>query len=208
MAMKTDWSMARGIASGRASRLVGDDVNGLQANGETPALLLVDDESSVEKLAPDLTARGLRVEAAHTTAHAVDLARRDTFRYAITALRLPDASGLRLVRALLAIDPTIRVVVLTGYPSIQTAVEAIKLGAVYYLAKPASADQLIAALHRDQGDPGVPLGDKPMSMHRLAWEYMSQVLHENNGNISATARALAIHRRTLQRKLRKRPVSA
>jgi two-component system response regulator RegA len=125
--------------------------------------------------------------------------------------RLPALShgaGLHLVRALLAIDPAMRVVVFTGYPSIETAVEAIKLGAVHYLVKPASADQLIAALHRDQGDPGVPLGDKPLSMHRLAWEYISHVLHENNGNISATARVLAIHRRTLQRKLRKHPIAA
>jgi two-component system response regulator RegA len=171
-------------------------------------LLLVDDEPSVQKLAPALAARGLRVETASTVAGAQTLARAHSFRYAITALRLPDASGLHLVRALLAIDPAMRVVVFTGYPSIETAVEAIKLGAVHYLVKPASADQLIAALHRDQGDPGVPLGDKPLSMHRLAWEYISHVLHENNGNISATARVLAIHRRTLQRKLRKHPIAA
>jgi two-component system response regulator RegA len=184
-------------------------VNGpLRSSVGDSALLLIDDEPSVQKLAPALAARGLRVETAHTVAAATALAREHAFRYAITALRLPDDSGLRLVRALLAIDPTMRVVVLTGYPSIQTAVEAIKLGAVYYLVKPASADQVITALHRDHGDPGVPLGDKPMSMHRLAWEYISHVLHENNGNISATARALEIHRRTLQRKLRKRPAAA
>jgi two-component system response regulator RegA len=183
-------------------------MNGPQPNGEASALLLVDDEVNVNSLAPALAARGLNVEAAHTVAGAVTLARKHSFRYAITALRLPDDSGLRLVRVLLEIDPATRVLVLTAYPSIETAVEAIKLGAVYYLVKPATADQLIAALHRDEGDSGLPVGDKPMSMHRLAWEYISHVLHQNNGNISATARALAIHRRTLQRKLRKRPVAA
>jgi two-component system response regulator RegA len=204
--MKADWTMT--ARPGRATRLGEGDMNDLQADGEASTLLLVDDESSVQKLAPALAARGLRVEVTHTVAAAVALARQRGLRYAITALRLPDDSGLRLVRALLAIDPTMRVVVLTGYPSIQTAVEAIKLGAVHYLVKPASADQLIAALHRDHGDPGVPVADKPLSMHRLAWEYITHVLHENNGNISATARALDIHRRTLQRKLRKRPIAA
>jgi two-component system response regulator RegA len=180
----------------------------MQSTDGEATLLLVDDEPSVQGLAPALAARGLRVETASTVAGALSLARAHAFRYAITALRLPDASGLQLVRALLAIDPAMRIVVFTGYPSIQTAVEAIKLGAVHYLVKPASPDQLIAALHRDQGDAGVPVGDKPLSMHRLAWEYMSHVLQENNGNISATARVLDIHRRTLQRKLRKRPIAA
>ena len=180
----------------------------MQSTDGAAALLLVDDEPSVQKLAPALAAHGLQVETASTVAGAIGLARAHAFRYAITALRLPDASGLQLVRALLAIDPAMRVLVFTGYPSIQTAVEAIKLGAVHYLAKPASADQLIAALHRDEGDAGVPVGDKPLSMHRVAWEYISHVLQENNGNISATARVLDIHRRTLQRKLRKRPIAA
>lgn len=206
--MKGDWTMAvRGDPVGRAGAKK-TDTNGPPLDGEASALLLVDDEASVNNLAPALTERGLNVEAAHTVAGAIALARQHSFRYAITALRLPDDSGLRLVRALLAIDPATRVVVLTAYPSIETAVEAIKLGAVYYLVKPATAGQLIAALHRDEGDPGLPIGDQPMSMHRLAWEYISRVLHQNNGNISATARALAIHRRTLQRKLRKRPVAA
>ena len=116
----------------------------MQSTDGAAALLLVDDEPSVQKLAPALAAHGLQVETASTVAGAVSLARAHAFRYAITALRLPDASGLQLVRALLAIDPAMRVLVFTGYPSIQTAVEAIKLGAVHYLVKPASPDQLIA----------------------------------------------------------------
>lgn len=178
-------------------------------NGDDRTLLLADsDENLCASLAPALAARGFDVELAHTAERAMRIAARRPPRYAIVALKLPDISGLRLVSDLVALDPGMRIVVLTSYPSIQTAVEAIKLGAVHYLPKPANADQLIAALHHDHGDADVPVGDKPMSMHRIAWEYISHVLHENNGNISATARALAIHRRTLQRKLRKRPVRA
>ena len=181
----------------------------LSGNGDDKTLLLADsDQNLCESLAPALAARGFDVQVAPTAEQAMLLANRLRFRYAIVALKLPDISGLRLLSDLVALDSGLRIVVLTSYPSIQTAVEAIKLGAVHYLPKPANADQLVAALHRDRGDANVPLGDKPMSMHRIAWEYMSHVLHENNGNISATARALAIHRRTLQRKLRKRPVRA
>jgi two-component system, response regulator RegA len=106
---------------------------------------------------------------------------------------------------LLALDPHLRIVVLTGYPSIRTAVEAIKLGATDYLAKPANADKVVSALHRDRGNDSVPLGRKQMSVHRAEWKYISHVLRENIGNISASARALSMDRRTLQRKLRKRP---
>ena len=178
---------------------------GPSGNGERCTLLLVDAKDVCETLAPELRARGLQVEVAHTAGTAMTLARQRTFRYAVVALKLPDASGLRLLKDLLGFDSWLRVVIMTTYPSIQTAVEAIKLGAAYYLPKPATADQLITALHRDHGDAGVPIGSRPMSMHRAAWEYISHVLHENNGNVSATARALAIHRRTLQRKLQKRP---
>jgi two-component system response regulator RegA len=112
---------------------------------------------------------------------------------------------LKLVSALLALDARMRIVVLTAYPSIRTAVEAIKLGATDYLAKPANADEVVAALGRDHGNDSVPIGKKPMSVHRAEWEYINQVLREKDGNISATARALSMDRRTLQRKLRKRP---
>jgi two-component system, response regulator RegA len=93
----------------------------------------------------------------------------------------------------------------TSYPSIRTAADAIKLGAIDYLAKPASADEVVLAPYRDRGDDRVPVSKRPMSGHRAAWEHISRVPHANDGNISATARALAIDRRTLQRKLRKRP---
>ena len=171
-----------------------------------PSLLLVDDDTALcDVLATALAAHGFQVRVAHTAEQASRLADDDPPQYAVIALKLPDASGLKLVSALLALDPRMRIVVLTAYPSIRTAVEAIKLGAIDYLAKPANAEELISALHRDHGNDSVPLGKKPMSVHRAEWEYISHVLRENKGNISASARALSMDRRTLQRKLRKRP---
>jgi two-component system response regulator RegA len=171
-----------------------------------PSLLLVDDDTALcEVLAGTLNVQGFQVRVAHTAKQASRLADDDPPQYAVIALKLPDASGLKLVSALLALDPRMRIVILTGYPSIRTAVEAIKLGATDYLAKPANVDEVISALHRDKGNDSVPLGKKPMSVHRAEWEYISHVLRENNGNISASARALSMDRRTLQRKLRKRP---
>jgi two-component system response regulator RegA len=97
-------------------------------------------------------------------------------------------------------------VVLTGYSSIATAVEAIKLGAINYLCKPADADDVMAAFEHPDADPNVELADNPPSINRITWEHIQKVLQEHDGNISATARALGMHRRTLQRKLQKRPV--
>ena len=89
--------------------------------------------------------------------------------------------------------------------SIATAVEAIKLGAVHYLAKPADADEILASLHKDEGDASVPVSENPLTVKRLEWEHLQKVLAECDGNISAAARKLRMHRRTLQRKLAKRP---
>ena len=97
------------------------------------------------------------------------------------------------------------IVILTGYASIATAVEAIKLGAVHYLAKPADADEILASLHKDEGDASVPVSENPLTVKRLEWEHLQKVLSECDGNISAAARKLRMHRRTLQRKLAKRP---
>jgi len=96
-------------------------------------------------------------------------------------------------------------VVLTGYASIATAVEAVKLGATHYLAKPANANEIVAALNRTEGDASTPLSSAPLSVDRMEWEHIQRVLTEQDGNISATARALNMHRRTLQRKLGKFP---
>jgi len=121
-------------------------------------------------------------------------------------LRISHESGLSLVRYLHELDANTRIVVLTGYASIATAVEAIKLGAIHYLTKPADADEIVIALHRVEGDPSVEIKDKPLSVRRLEWEHLQKVLIEHGDNISAAARALGMHRRTLQRKLEKRPV--
>ena len=95
--------------------------------------------------------------------------------------------------------------VLTGFASVTTAIEAIKLGAVHYLAKPVDADEVVAAFGRTEGDIGAAINDAPLSVDRLEWEHIQRILNEHEGNISATARALNMHRRTLQRKLSKRP---
>jgi two-component system response regulator RegA len=95
---------------------------------------------------------------------------------------------------------------LTGYASVATAVESIKLGAVHYLTKPATADEVVAALGREEGDASVEPSGQPLSVKRLEWEHLQKVLTEHHGNISAAARALNMHRRTLQRKLAKHPV--
>ncbi len=122
-------------------------------------------------------------------------------------LNLNGSSGLALIPQLLAINPACRIVVLTGYASITTAVDAIKLGAVQYLAKPVEIEAILAAFESDD-DPDLEMvaPDEPLSVDRLEWEHIQRVLNENDGNISATARALKMHRRTLQRKLSKRPV--
>jgi two-component system response regulator RegA len=119
---------------------------------------------------------------------------------------MPDQSGLTLVSKLKALHEQTKILVLTGYASIATAVEAIKLGAVYYLSKPADADDIVAAFHHDMGNESAPVNEKLLSVNRLEWEYINRVLSENHGNVSVTARALGMHRRTLQRKLSKRPV--
>jgi two-component system, response regulator RegA len=118
---------------------------------------------------------------------------------------MPGGSGLELVTGLSALDHRIKIVVLTGYASIATAVEAIKLGATHYLTKPVDADEIIAAFGREQGDARTPVVETPVSVERLAWEHIQRVLMECHGNISAAARRLGMHRRTLQRKLGKYP---
>jgi two-component system response regulator RegA len=180
-----------------------------QTPGHRLSLLIADSDVVLCKtLENKLGERGFKVHMAQTAKAASEIVRENMPQYAVVALKLPDASGLKLVSLIRDLVPSARIVVLAIYPSIRTAVEAIKLGAIDYLAKPTSADEVVAALYRDRGDDSVPVGKKPMSVHRAAWEYISRVLHDNDGNISATARALSIDRRTLQRKLRKRPGGA
>jgi two-component system response regulator RegA len=176
-------------------------------NNTQPSVLVVDDdEVFCEVLADALTDRGYLVATAHDIAKGLLQARRTDPEYAVIDLRIGQESGLVLAEKLHAMDENTRIVMLTGYASIATAVGGIKLGAVHYLAKPADADEILAALHKDEGDSSVPVSDNPLTVKRLEWEHLQKVLNECDGNISAAARKLRMHRRTLQRKLSKRPV--
>lgn len=169
-------------------------------------LLLDDDPAFAAALAQALRRRGHQVSVAHDGDTALALAAEADFDAAVLDLRLAADSGLRLIAPLKAAQPELRILLLTGYASIATAVEAIKLGAVHYLAKPAGVEEILAALGRESGDADAMAAEEPMSVDRLEWEHIQKVLAENEGNLSATARALKMHRRTLQRKLSKRPV--
>jgi two-component system response regulator RegA len=174
---------------------------------DRPTLLIVDDDLTFcSVLAKAMTRRGFNVTCAHTVDQATECAEACMPEYAVVDLRLPGVSGLALVEKLKALDPGTRIVMLTGYASIATAVEAIKLGATHYLAKPVDVDEIMAAFERTSGDAEVQISAHPLSVGRLEWEYIQRVLNENKGNISVTARILNMHRRTLQRKLTKNPV--
>jgi two-component system, response regulator RegA len=169
-------------------------------------LLVEDDPVFLATLAQALRRRGHVVDAAAEPVAALALASRMPPDAAVIDLKLGEATGLSLVAPLKALRADMRILLLTGYASIATAVEAIKLGATHYLPKPADADEVLAALGREAGDAEIAPPDEPMSVDRLEWEHIQKVLTEHEGNISATARALKMHRRTLQRKLMKKPV--
>jgi two-component system response regulator RegA len=169
--------------------------------------LLVDDDAVFrERLARALRKRGHEVRTAADADEALALARVESPERAVVDLRMPGRSGLELVRLLRAIDPATQVVVLTGYGSIATAIDAIRLGATYYLPKPADADEVVAAFSRgaapvDTTDPDL----QAPSLARAEWEHIQRVLADVAGNISEAARRLGMHRRSLQRKLQKLP---
>lgn len=172
-------------------------------------ILVVDDDPAyAEGLARALRRRGHQAFTAPDGPAALQVADHQALDAAILDLRLAEDSGLRLIAPLLARQADLRILLLTGYASIATAVEAVKLGAVHYLPKPAEVKDILTALGRAAGDPECPPPEQPMSVERLEWEHIQQVLTEHDGNISATARALKMHRRTLQRKLAKRPARA
>lgn len=171
-------------------------------------ILIVDDDAAFRQaLSRAFQRRGLLPLQAGNAAEALAAVREQVPEACVLDLRIGQDSGLRLLPELLALVPDLEVVVLTGYASIATAVEAVKLGAIDYLPKPADADEILAALRGEGGvDPGAVQDTPPMSVDRLEWEHIQKVLAEHNGNVSETARSLGMHRRTLQRKLQKRPV--
>jgi two-component system response regulator RegA len=170
--------------------------------------LIIDDDPSFNAiLVRTLERRGHPARGAQDAASALEAARASQPGRIVLDLNLNGTSGLALIPQLLAINPDCRIVVLTGYASIATAVDAVKLGAIQYLAKPVEIEAILSAFDDDDGpDFDLPASDEPLSVDRLEWEHIQRVLNENDGNISATARALKMHRRTLQRKLSKRPV--
>lgn len=171
-------------------------------------LLVDDDETFCQVLSRALKKRGFQVSLACNAEEAQLAVEQDPPDFAVIDLKLPGASGLKLISQLKRANPDMRIVVLTGYSSVATAVEAIKLGATYYLNKPADVDSIVAAFYHDCGEETAPVLEKPISVNRLEWEHISRVLLEQEGNISATARQLGMHRRTLQRKLSKHPVKS
>lgn len=169
-------------------------------------LLLDDDDVFASRLARALAARGFEVTRAATAAEALAHARHESPEFALVDLRLPDGHGLDVVAALHAIDQTTKIVVLTGYGAIATAVESLRRGAADYLTKPVDADQVTAALEKGEAtsDPA-PAFTVP-SLARVEWEHIQRVMTECQGNVSQAARVLGLHRRSLQRKLSKYPV--
>lgn len=170
-------------------------------------LIVDDDEAFRQMLARAFLRRGLVPLQAASAEAAREALRQSQPEACVLDLRIGQDSGLQLLPELLRIAPALDVVVLTGYASIATAVEAVKRGALDYLPKPADADEILAALRGERaGAPEVVQDILPMSVDRLEWEHIQKVLAEHGGNISETARSLGMHRRTLQRKLQKRPV--
>lgn len=172
-----------------------------------PRIMVVDDDAVFRsRLVRALASRGYPTFDAPDAESAIELARRVRPHRAVIDLRMPGMSGIDLIRELTAIDSSIQVVVLTGYGSIATAVEAVRRGALDYLAKPADADQILAVFDRiKEEEHDDPNASTAPSLARVEWEHIQRVLFDCAGNISEAARRLGIHRRSLQRKLSKLP---
>ena len=184
-----------------------DDTESTVDEDERLLLIVEDDAAFARTLHRSFERRGYKVLVASNLAEVVKLLEADTPEYAVVDLKLAGgASGLACVQTLHAHDPQMLIVVLTGYASIATAVEAIKLGARHYLAKPSNTDDIEAAFSRAEGDADVSLTERPTSIKTLEWERIHETLAETGFNISETARRLGMHRRTLARKLGKQRV--
>ncbi len=174
--------------------------------GTARSVLVVDDEENFRiRLVRALQTRGFEARGASDGHEAIRSATLESPECAVVDLRMPRMSGLSVVRELHRIDPTTRIVVLTGYGSIATALDAVRSGAVHYLTKPAELDEIIAAFDHD----GVPAETPPPahvpSLDRVEWEHIDRVLTNCGGNVTQAAALLGLHRRSLQRKLQKRP---
>jgi two-component system response regulator RegA len=172
--------------------------------GDDNSLLVLDDDASFRlRLSRAMEKRGFAPVMAESVAEGLAIARSRPPAYAVIDLRLEDGNGLDVVEALREVRPDSKVIVLTGYGNIATAVAAVKIGAVDYLAKPADADDVERALLNQGGDKPMP-PENPMSADRVRWEHIQRVFELCDRNVSETARRLSMHRRTLQRILAKR----
>jgi two-component system response regulator RegA len=178
---------------------------------QKPSILIVDDDEVYRtRLARAFVDRGYDTRTAQDYDSAVAAANADSPEFAVVDLKMPGKSGLELVKSLHEVDPATKSVVLTGYGSIATAIDAVRLGAAYYLSKPADADDIVGAFARAEAPPLAPPAPdsdeyKAPSLARAEWEHINRVLSDAGGNISEAARRLGIHRRSLQRKLQKYP---
>ncbi len=170
---------------------------------ERTLLIVDDDKPFVQRLARAMESRGFEVTTAEAVAEGLQHVNKAAPAYAVVDMRLADGSGLDVISALKERRPSARAIVLTGYGNIATAVNAIKLGAIDYLAKPADADDVVAALLALDGKKAIP-PEHPMSADRVRWEHIQRIYELCSRNVSETARRLNMHRRTLQRILAKR----
>jgi len=169
-------------------------------------LIIEDDINLASTLARRLTKQGFICDVAHNQSDALLRARQIVPDSILLDMKLGDDNGLMLIKPLRNLLENTHIVLLTGFASIATAVEAMRLGANDYLTKPIDMATLLKALNNEKSELQTSIDDAVMSPERLEWEHIQQVLHSNNGNISVTARQLNMHRRTLQRKLQKKPV--
>jgi two-component system response regulator RegA len=170
-------------------------------------ILLVDDDAIFRGvLADSLKERNIIVYEAENLSSAINASKKKLINYAIVDLKMPGDSGLVLIKELRALNSEMNIVMLTGFASIATAVEAVKLGANQYLAKPVNAEEILEAFNKLDGNEALDIHASPLTVDKLEWEHINRILNENKGNISATARALNMHRRTLQRKLQRKPI--
>jgi two-component system response regulator RegA len=176
----------------------------MQSNANNAGLLVDDNLLYLQTLQKSLRKRGFETLVARNVAEALELAQMHRPEFALVDLRVGEESGLELIKPLKAIRQDMRILLVTGYASVATAVEAIKRGAHHYLMKPATADAIIRALFEEGAESAEPESTM-IPLARLEWEHIQQALAETQGNISAAARLLGAHRRSLQRKLAKRP---
>ena len=175
-------------------------------NGERQLVIVEDDAAFARTLSRSFERRGYAVLSADSHEALLALLADHSPGYAVVDLKLGGASGLACVQTLRAHDEDMKIVVLTGFASIATAVEAIKLGASHYLAKPSNTDDIEAAFAKSDGNPDAPVDGRQSSIKTLEWEHIHQTLVETDFNISEAARRRGMHRRTLARKLEKRQV--